>query len=924
MEKFLNSKGSEWNKWDLHIHSPATILNNNFKNDWDAYIEELEKMKGFVALGITDYYDTDGYFRVKKEKEMGRLPNIDLILPNIELRLNLPTVDSRAINYHIIFSPEVDQYINQYFLNELEFNHGGRVYKCNKQDLIDLGKHFSAKDSDESKLIAGTLQFKVSIENIKYVLEKHSDRFKDKYLLVVPNGSNDGLSGLRQSSFKGIKENIYQSSHAIFSSSKNDRDFFLGISKGEKVVIDQCGKLMPCIHGSDAHELDKIGKPDGNRFTWIKANPTFEGLYQIIFEPKDRVVIQEDRPYEKLDYNVIEKVQFKKDSDFQEREIFLNPGLNTIIGGKSSGKSLLLYKIAMAISREEVNLREKDKICKNAYKDTFIEDAGFRVFWRNGQISESHLDKQVGLITYIPQMYINALSEESGNEVLQNKIIDILSEDPGIEKQIHENEKIIKNHEKNIHSLSYELNSVIDKKSKYEHETKEKVDIELLKEQKVIFEKELEILLNDSQLSTEDENLMNDIYIVIENNKADERRMEKEVKDLDLYNEKLIEVGIQLSSLNEEFQNINKPHLSEISISFEKDINKAVESAVSKVENAKSINSFNIEKSKTIVNDLEKYLKVFEDNINNQTKINQIRAQIKQEEGKIRYIDEIIIKIEELKTLLNKHKRKLIDDLKKVFELQLEFVSKLNKISNLEDIEIEAKIIFNQERFETGFLNYFNLRKNLLRIIKVETIDENKKFVYNDSDYISNVEYLLDVVLELPKENFKKGSSLSDVIANLVKVYTETIIEVKKDNDLISEMSPGKRGLVLLELFLSIANETHPILIDQPEDNLDNRTISTELVNFIRDKSKERQIILVTHNANLVVLTDSDNVIVANQDVQLIENDLSRFEYINGSLECDFDNESEKLSSKGIKSHTCEILEGGPDAFTMRERKYRL
>ena len=134
-------------------------------------------------------------------------------------------------------------------------------------------------------------------------------------------------------------------------------------------------------------------------------------------------------------------------------------------------------------------------------------------------------------------------------------------------------------------------------------------------------------------------------------------------------------------------------------------------------------------------------------------------------------------------------------------------------------------------------------------------------------------------------------------------------------------MSPGKRGLVLLELFLEMSNEKHPILIDQPEDNLDNRTISRELVKFIKEKSPQRQIIIVTHNANLVVLTDSENVIVANQDAQLVENHSHRFEYITGALECDFlikgDN---KLTSKGIKSHVCEILEGGQEAFEIRKR----
>ncbi|RVQ83037.1 hypothetical protein EOL33_24780, partial [Enterobacter hormaechei] len=91
----------------------------------------------------------------------------------------------------------------------------------------------------------------------------------------------------------------------------------------------------------------------------------------------------------------------------------------------------------------------------------------------------------------------------------------------------------------------------------------------------------------------------------------------------------------------------------------------------------------------------------------------------------------------------------------------------------------------------------------------------------------------------------------------------------------------GKRGLVLLNLLLHLSNASHPILIDQPEDNLDNRTIYEQLNRFIKQRKKTRQIILVTHNANLVVSADSECVIVANQTGQIKdgENEEYQFEY---------------------------------------------
>jgi ABC-type cobalamin/Fe3+-siderophores transport system ATPase subunit len=140
-------------------------------------------------------------------------------------------------------------------------------------------------------------------------------------------------------------------------------------------------------------------------------------------------------------------------------------------------------------------------------------------------------------------------------------------------------------------------------------------------------------------------------------------------------------------------------------------------------------------------------------------------------------------------------------------------------------------------------------------------------------------------------------------------------------------MSPGKQGLILLELLLHLNSADYPILIDQPEDNLDNRAIYTRLVKFLRDKKKNRQIILVTHNPNLVVGADAEEVIVANQSGESRgENRRYRFEYVSGSLECSFRDETETaiLYSRGIREHVCEVLEGGVEAFKEREEKYCL
>jgi predicted ATPase len=133
------------------------------------------------------------------------------------------------------------------------------------------------------------------------------------------------------------------------------------------------------------------------------------------------------------------------------------------------------------------------------------------------------------------------------------------------------------------------------------------------------------------------------------------------------------------------------------------------------------------------------------------------------------------------------------------------------------------------------------------------------------------------------------------------------------DGVAIEQLSPGTRGIVLLLLYLVIdAQDRRPLIIDQPEENLDPKSVFDELVPHFRNARKRRQVIIVTHNANLVVNTDADQVIVASAEPNP-EGGLPTVTYRCGSIE----------NSK-IRKIVCEILEGGEQAFLDRERRYRL
>jgi len=117
--------------------------------------------------------------------------------------------------------------------------------------------------------------------------------------------------------------------------------------------------------------------------------------------------------------------------------------------------------------------------------------------------------------------------------------------------------------------------------------------------------------------------------------------------------------------------------------------------------------------------------------------------------------------------------------------------------------------------------------------------------------------------------------------------------------------------LLLLHLAVVI-HDRRPLFIDQPEENLDPQSVFDELVPHFRGATQRRQVIVVTQNANLVVNTDADQVVIAKSQ-RRVEGGLPIISYESGSLE-----------NPKIRAAVCRLLEGGQHAFLERERRYRL
>jgi hypothetical protein len=243
-------------------------------------------------------------------------------------------------------------------------------------------------------------------------------------------------------------------------------------------------------------------------------------------------------------------------------------------------------------------------------------------------------------------------------------------------------------------------------------------------------------------------------------------------------------------------------------------------------------------------------------------------------------------------------------------------------------LKFEIKVVLRLENFRTKIETIFDNRS----LSKFNTFDlkdpqEGDMTVGNLGPLIKSI---ISKDTEAPK--LKKEYDQEKALREIFTDWFNIRHAVNYDNDGINQMSPGKKSLVLLKLLIDLSDSKCPILIDQPEDDLDNRSIFNELIPFIKKKKVTRQIIVVTHNANIVLGGDAEQIIVANQSgVDSPNRDGYKFEYRQGPIEDNMpvlDKSGNKiggiLNETGIQKHICDILEGGKQAFDLRKNKYNL
>ena len=379
-------RGSLWRKWDLHTHTPASILNNGFlrladgKPDWESYVAALEQTD-LAVLGVTDYFTIEGYKKLREYKSQGRLSNISCLLPNVEFRLD-KIISSRRdggrprrLNFHVIFSDAVSpEIIEEHFLHDLDFEYEGHpqtaigTRKLKVSNIRDLGNRLAKEHeafADSNPLELGASKIVVSMDQILRALQ--DDRLKGRYLLVLPEELSSLIDWNGQD--HQVRKVLLQQSDMVFSPNPKTRQWCLGrdpYAAGVDAYIEEFKSLKPCIHGADAHSLEELNRPCAKRsgkhrcaaqptecdmrYLWVKADPTFDGLTQLRWEPDSRVYIGSSPPDVLMPELTIQSVSTVKLPWLLDSGIEINPGLVAVIGARGSGKTALLDLIAHGAS----------------------------------------------------------------------------------------------------------------------------------------------------------------------------------------------------------------------------------------------------------------------------------------------------------------------------------------------------------------------------------------------------------------------------------------------------------------------------------------------------------------------------------------------------------------------------------------------
>jgi hypothetical protein len=922
----LYPRGSEWRKWDLHVHAPGTKLNNGYGDepDWNRFCRALEE-SDVAAVGIADYFSADGFIAVSKCYQ-DLYPDTEKVLfPNIELRLN-ETVNgsNQDVNIHLIFRPEVPHEVLDRFLGEL------------KTEISDGNdRKLSCKELLRNQFMSAT----VTRRNIETALNNtfgNKSPRSENAILIVP-ANNDGIRPASGAMRKAnLADEIDKFVDAVFGNTQNINHFLRTDRFEDKA---QTSTPKPVLAGSDAHSFEDLeswlGKEDRRdesrkQVTWIKADPTFEGLQQTLVEPEQRVLLQPIKPDAKEPYQYISTVRFVGASDDFPEEIHLNQNLVSIIGARSSGKSALLAYIAHSVDPEHVVAQQV--ATKLVTKETAGPAAGktwASVKSINCRVEWGDSAAKVGKVIYVPQNSLYAISErpEEITAKIQPALYRIDPDFAAVHRQTLVN---VQTYNDAIRAEVAKWFEAARELSKANGRLRDLGDKEGIASTRNSLAARISALRKSSALTPEETTAYQQLVSQLALNESRTESLESAIRSIEPY----LSADDSIATPHKISARIEiSPSPSSFPGDLEKRLNDIVESARGAL-------------AEQVVHEISSY----------RTRLRNDITALKKSADQLRATNNDLIERSqahtELDSLIQKHQKQ--EDVLRAIAAQEAAIVQLagqqeahagaigeelaKRRANIDSLC--SAFSRAQTQLDDGMsfgLEHEVTEETLVALSRAFNLRDIGDYVDRESQRVK-VEFAQDdprqFLLQLYQggQKLKRGENPAKVAADVLAATAEVRFYATLDGDRIggfrpSSMTPGKQALFALTLILDESPEAWPLLIDQPEDDLDSRSVYEHIVPYLLKRKIERQILMVSHNANLVVGADSEQIIVANRHGDDRRNEGNRtFDYMTGAIEHSEPTRSSRyvLHSCGIREHACEILDGGEEAFRKRGSKYKV
>lgn len=1019
-------RGSEWRQWDLHIHSPASFFwrGHRFINGGDGEHDTAIIDSMIAALNaaqpavfaLMDYWTFDGWFALKRRLAMPGAPVLTkTVFPGIELRLAAPM--QGRLNAHVIFCDRIDDQLLRNFLAGLRLElidqplsqHGLKAYARHaSRDL--LAKHGMKKDEieadDVKALEAGYKTAELKVDTYKSAIKSVPDGMAIGFM---PFTTNDGLSEVDVMKHYAYATSLFESSPIFEARTDPMWNAFVGRkTEGNTKFFDAFQEALRGVprlpvSGSDAHQFTGDGTneargygdyPSG-RITWIKADPSWEGLKQAIREPAKRCYIGALPPKvarvrdHKTFY--IERIELAKspnsaleDHWFDGVSLPLNTDLVAIIGNKGSGKSALADVIAVLGNSQE------GKHFSFLRRDRFRGKAGEparqfmgRMHWCAGEPCEANLaddppSDRVQLVKYIPQGRFEALCNDhasGASDAFERELREVIFSHTPADRRLDAMsfEDLIEGQERGFRERLGELRKnlgllnqrIVAAEDRLHPDVKSNLEEQLRLKRAQIAEliaAKPEEIPEPAAEMTPEQQAASDALVELARRDGEREDAFKTAtasqQSAALRRQSARTIQDQIELFENQFKALAErvaPDLEKLGLTVDQIIRLAVEreplerslsQAETAMADAIALLSVNADRKAAIeaqraaaseqLNEPQKRRQAYLEAIRQwQEQIDAIRgaSDVPDSELGLAARLEQIARLPEQLTAMRATRDEQARAIFAVLEEQRS--QRADLFMPLQEL-IAANALIREEyklQFQSTLAVYDDaISTNLFAIVKqnagdLRGEDESRAAVKTQCDkhgfaiadgvlgFVNGVTELLTASAERSQgqargmrailRKDRKPEEIYDYLYGLE--YIEPKYTLLFQETPIEQLSPGQRGALLLIFYLLVDKGRNPIILDQPEENLDNETIVSLLVPVINEAKKTRQILMVTHNPNLAVVCDAEQIIAAHFD----RRNRSKISYYAGSIE-------EAKSNANVVT----ILEGTKPAFDNRSQKY--